>query len=571
MRAGSGPFGSPDYRAAPHRSSSHHGFDDEASALHRPVRPRRRDLMAGSRPRPIVPKSLSEAYRIAQAVCAAKMAPKGLETPEACMIAIMHGLEVGLSPLSALQRIAVINGRPTIWGDGALALVKASGQCEAIEEWIEGDDPQTWIAVCNLIRRHDPVPVERRFSTEDAKRARLWGKSGPWSDYPKRMLQMRARAFALRDAFPDVLGGLYLTEEFLAEHEPRAQSETRSLQDADFAAETPSEAETMVRLKKAATPQTHVEVAAGLDAKAPFEATLCLASEARLAAGQRSEPANSLGAQTPFEPTSGHQVGPAALADLHVQKGVASAENQARAARADDWLGTAPDTHPLNAHSDLEDRQHKPAAACVDGAYESDGVKEQDQAHLAQATQIHPPIPPLANLRRSRTMPRHVRALRFRNLWSVKQPRGPRKELNRNNAASSHQGEASSPVRQSPVSSPDGQASSGQGLPHADKGSSNTQTPSAQDQALVPRSIAAEEGFIPPDDITAHLDLYDAALCCATDHDTLSEIAEEFSERLAPLPLQARLQSEHIFENHKARVAADPYTPQPLPHEDRND
>ena len=47
------------------------------------------------------------------------------------MIAIMHGLEVGLSPLSALQRIAVINGRPTIWGDGALALVKASGLCEA--------------------------------------------------------------------------------------------------------------------------------------------------------------------------------------------------------------------------------------------------------------------------------------------------------------------------------------------------------------------------------------------------------------------------------------------------------
>jgi hypothetical protein len=50
----------------------------------------RRDLMAGSRPRPIVPKSLSEAYRIAQAVCAAKMAPKGLDTPEACMIVLTH-------------------------------------------------------------------------------------------------------------------------------------------------------------------------------------------------------------------------------------------------------------------------------------------------------------------------------------------------------------------------------------------------------------------------------------------------------------------------------------------------
>ena len=193
------------------------GLNSEEHPENKPS-PRRRDMMAGSKPRPIVPKSLSEAYRIAQAVCAAKMAPKGLDTPEACMIAIMHGLELGLSPLSALQRIAVINGRPTIWGDGALALVKASGLCEAIDEWIEGEKPETWVAVCNVMRRGDLIPTERRFSVEDARRAKLWGKSGPWSEYPKRMLQMRARAFALRDAFPDVLGGLYLTEEWIQEH-----------------------------------------------------------------------------------------------------------------------------------------------------------------------------------------------------------------------------------------------------------------------------------------------------------------------------------------------------------------
>jgi hypothetical protein len=149
----------------------------------------------------------------ARAVVAARMAPSGFETPEACMIAILHGMEVGLTPMSALQRIAVIGGRPTIWGDGAMALVRASGLAASIEERIEGTGPSDWVAICTVRRRGDIHPVERRFSADDARRARLWGKAGPWSDYPQRMLQMRARAFALRDVFADVLGGLYLREE----------------------------------------------------------------------------------------------------------------------------------------------------------------------------------------------------------------------------------------------------------------------------------------------------------------------------------------------------------------------
>ncbi len=156
---------------------------------------------------------------IAKAVHAARMAPRGMDTPEQCMVAILHGLEVGLTPLAALQRIAVVNGRPTIWGDGAMALVRASGLAERITERFEGDRPDLRMAVCEVQRRGESEPVIRTFSVEDAKRARLWGKAGPWTDYPGRMLQMRARAFALRDAFADVLGGLYLREEI--EEEPR--------------------------------------------------------------------------------------------------------------------------------------------------------------------------------------------------------------------------------------------------------------------------------------------------------------------------------------------------------------
>ena len=174
-------------------------------------------IVAGAPPLPIVPRSMEEALTLARAVVASGMAPHGLETPEACLIAILHGLEVGLTPLSALQRIAVIDGRPTIWGDGAMALVRASGLCRSVREWIEGDAPQDWTAYCEVLRRGESDPVTCRFGVEDARRAGLWGKPGPWSLYPRRMLQMRARAFALRDVFADVLGGLYLREEIESE------------------------------------------------------------------------------------------------------------------------------------------------------------------------------------------------------------------------------------------------------------------------------------------------------------------------------------------------------------------
>jgi hypothetical protein len=155
---------------------------------------------------------MDSAYRLANAVCKAGMAPKGLDTPEKAMVAIMHGLEVGLTPMAALQRIAVVNGRPTIWGDGAIGLVRGSGLCEYIKEWIEGNgDART--AYCEAKRRGEPEPIRRSFSVADAKKAGLWGKQGPWQQFSDRMQQMRARGFTLRDGFADVLGGLYLREE----------------------------------------------------------------------------------------------------------------------------------------------------------------------------------------------------------------------------------------------------------------------------------------------------------------------------------------------------------------------
>ena len=158
-------------------------------------------------------QTFDDAMRFSTMVAKSDFAPKDFKgKPEACLLAIQHGSEVGLSPMQSLQSIAVINGRPTIWGDAALALVQSSPVCEYVREYTEGDGDNL-TAVCEAKRRGYPAPTVSRFSMADAKRAGLAGKSGPWSQYPARMLALRARGFALRNAFADALRGLITTEE----------------------------------------------------------------------------------------------------------------------------------------------------------------------------------------------------------------------------------------------------------------------------------------------------------------------------------------------------------------------
>lgn len=156
------------------------------------------------------PRSFDEALRLSDYLAGSTLVPKDFKgNPGNCLIAIQWGMEVGLKPMQALQNIAVINGRPSLWGDAVIALVRASPLCEYITETDDGNT-----ATCRVKRRGQPEEV-RTFSMDDAKAAGLSGKDGPWRQYPKRMRQMRARAFACRDVFPDVLKGMPVAEEVM--------------------------------------------------------------------------------------------------------------------------------------------------------------------------------------------------------------------------------------------------------------------------------------------------------------------------------------------------------------------
>lgn len=157
----------------------------------------------------MTPRNLDEAMQFAKIMADSDLVPKDFKgKPGNILVAIQKGLEIGLSPMSALESIAVINGRASLWGDGMLALVQAS----PVYEWHDESQSTPQKGVC-IIKRKGHPEHRSEFSLEDAKRAGLLGKPGPWTQYTARMLTLRARAFALRDKFADALKGLPMAEE----------------------------------------------------------------------------------------------------------------------------------------------------------------------------------------------------------------------------------------------------------------------------------------------------------------------------------------------------------------------
>ena len=169
-------------------------------------------ISAGGALAALVPQTLDEAFRISKALAVSgDMVPKHFQgKPEMIMAAVMRGAEIGLMPMQALSNIAVINGRASIWGDALPALLQRAGHHIDVEIVGEGDSAK---AVATLTRGDTGRTITREFSVADAKKAGLWGKQGPWQQYPTRMLQMRARAWAVRDGAADALMGLQVAEE----------------------------------------------------------------------------------------------------------------------------------------------------------------------------------------------------------------------------------------------------------------------------------------------------------------------------------------------------------------------
>lgn len=183
-------------------------------------------LSAGAPVIGIVPSTIDEVFRLAELIHQSGLAPYQLKNPQAVTVVLLKGLEIGLPPMAALECIGVINNKACLHSDGIPALLWARGF--KIKEWYEGEGEKL-TAKC-VITRPDGTEYPGEFSTQDAKDAGLWDtrekvkrkindewkevrNDAPWFRYRKRMLKMRTRGWAARDAASDILKGIPIFEE----------------------------------------------------------------------------------------------------------------------------------------------------------------------------------------------------------------------------------------------------------------------------------------------------------------------------------------------------------------------
>lgn len=151
------------------------------------------------------PRTLAEARQVAEAVAKSGLAPQSARSPDAVMVILATGAELGLPPMAALRSIHVVSGRAVLSADLMRALVMRAG----------GD---LWCVEATPTRAEWRARRNGRESTavwtaDMAKRAGLLGKPGPWQQYPHAMLSARASVEICRRVWPEVCAGLYTPDE----------------------------------------------------------------------------------------------------------------------------------------------------------------------------------------------------------------------------------------------------------------------------------------------------------------------------------------------------------------------
>lgn len=170
----------------------------------------------------MVAKTSNDEWRIANMMIKSAALPQQFKNIPQVIMALQFLKAHKLPPMIAIRQTTIINGTLSIWGELPKALVKRSGLMKQMQESIY-DNQYNEICLKNknlnatifgascMIEGVDGTTVERSFTVEDAKKAGLWDKD-IWKKYPKRMLQMRARGWALKDFAPEILSGIAIAE-----------------------------------------------------------------------------------------------------------------------------------------------------------------------------------------------------------------------------------------------------------------------------------------------------------------------------------------------------------------------
>lgn len=160
---------------------------------------------------------------VAEDLFSSGLLPPHVKSPQAALLIIQKGRELGLPPTYALCNLYVLNGRVGAPAEVMLALIYRDHGDNALI--VEHTDARRCVIRYKRRGWHDYKTYE--YTIEDAKVAGLLQRE-PWQRHPAAMLRARAISAVARFVFPDSIAGMYTPDELDEAEEVSALSDASS-------------------------------------------------------------------------------------------------------------------------------------------------------------------------------------------------------------------------------------------------------------------------------------------------------------------------------------------------------
>lgn len=150
-----------------------------------------------------------------------------------CLIAIDFSQRVHIAPLTVMQNLYVVKGKPSWSGQFCMALIRASSNfanVRVVYTGTKGTDNRG--CYVTALRTSDGSVVDGTEVTISMAKAEGWISNPKWKNMPEQMLAYRAAAFFARVHCPEALLGIQTVEEVEDVDATRASTQARNLTNA---------------------------------------------------------------------------------------------------------------------------------------------------------------------------------------------------------------------------------------------------------------------------------------------------------------------------------------------------
>lgn len=152
------------------------------------------------------PEGLKQALTVCQHFMASQALPQSYKTPQAVLMAIQAGRELGMKPIESINGMMVINGQIKLWGTAL------TGRITQLGYRIKWGDCTAEAANVSVVDPNGNETGVETYTIEEAKTAGLLGKQN-WRGHAKTMLRWRALGNCIKFNFPHLLQGYSLVED----------------------------------------------------------------------------------------------------------------------------------------------------------------------------------------------------------------------------------------------------------------------------------------------------------------------------------------------------------------------